>query len=182
MLIRSLWWILLGFSLGLQGCNNDDFSDLKKHIRKVKAKPKQEIAPLPESKPVEPFLFNLDGSRDPFKPTDIPEEEEEILGDDDVPSNGIKPDLNRRKEELESYPLDTLEMVGTVKTDVLWGLVRSKDGVRRVRVGNYVGGNYGKIMQITEKKIILVEIVADKKPNTWYEKDASLPLKMAAEE
>ena len=78
-------------------------------------------------------------------------------------ANGIKPDTERRKEELEAYSLDTLRMVGTLtNAKGLWGLIKAKDGtIHRVQVGNHMGQNYGKIIRILEDKIELMEIVPD---------------------
>ena len=73
------------------------------------------------------------------------------------------PDFNRRKEELESYSLDTLRMVGTLEQEgTIWGLVQTKDGtIHRVKTGNYMGLNYGRIVRISEDKIELSELLQD---------------------
>ena len=101
---------------------------------------------------MEPFVFKPEGLRDPFKPITITEEETETAAGS---GNGIRPDTSRRKEELEAFPLDSLRMVGTVvmKTN-LWALVKASDKtIYRVRVGNYMGKNYGKIIRILADKI-----------------------------
>ncbi len=163
------------FSFGLLGCSSDDFSDLTKYISEVKSRPKGTIEPLPEIKVVEPFIFKPDGLRDPFKPI-------EKLADADnpdvAPGSGIRPDSTRRREELESYELDTLRMVGTLTMkDGLWGLIRANDGtIHRVQVGHHMGKNYGKIIRILEDKIELMEIVPDNKPGMWREQQASLAI------
>ncbi len=159
----------------LTGCGNDDFSDLNRYISGVKAKPKEAIKPLPEIKVIEPFMFKPEGLRDPFKPLEQPEQTESV---DISTGAGIKPDTTRRKEELEAFPLDGLKMVGTVNMkSSLWGLVKASDGtIYRVKVGNYVGKNYGKIIRIVSDKIELMEIVPDKQPGTWREQSASITL------
>jgi type IV pilus assembly protein PilP len=161
------------FLVLLAGCS-DDFSDLNLYISEVKAKPKGQIQPLPEVKVVESFIFKPDGLRDPFKPLEQPQQSEE---NDISTGNGIKPDIKRRKEDLEAFPLDGLKMVGTiVMKSSLWGLVKASDGtIHRVQVGNYMGKNYGKILRIITDKIELMEIVPDK-PGTWREQQASLAL------
>lgn len=158
----------------LAGCGNDDFSDLNRYLSEVKARPKEPIKPLPEIKVIEPFLFKPEGLRDPFKPLEQPEQAE---GADVSAGSGIKPDTTRRKEELEAFPLDGLRMVGTVDMkSSLWGLVKASDGtIYRVKVGNYMGKNYGKIIRIVSDKIELMEIVSDK-PGTWHEQPASIAL------
>lgn len=160
--------------LNLSACSNDDFSDLRKYIADVKARPKGTIEPLPEIKPVETFVFKPEGLRDPFKSTSETEEAEEIAV---AIGNGIRPDTSRRKEELEAFPLDSLRMVGTVvMKSKLWGLIKASDKtIYRVQAGNYMGKNYGKIIRILNDKIELMEIVPDK-PGTWREQQTSLAL------
>lgn len=165
-----------GFVLvSLWGCSPDDYSDLTTYIAEVKARPKGTIPPLPEIKVIEPFIFKPEGLRDPFNAIK-PEQTAENPGPGGA--GGIRPDLTRQKEELEQFSLDTLRMVGTLemKKD-LWGLVRTNDGtIHRVRVGNYMGKNFGKIIRITEDRIELMEIVPDQQPGTWREQQASLAL------
>jgi len=158
----------------LTGCGNDDFADLNRYIAEVKARPKEAIKPLPEIKVIEPFIFKPEGLRDPFKPLEQPEQADSV---DVSKASGIKPDTARRKEELEMFPLDVLKMVGTVDMkSSLWGLVKASDGtIYRVKVGNYMGKNYGKIIRIVSDKIELIEIVPDK-PGTWREQPASIAL------
>jgi len=159
----------------LTGCSNDDFSDLTRYLSEVKARPKEPIKPLPEIKVIEPFMFKPEGLRDPFKPP--LEQPEQAEGIDVSAGSGIKPDTTRRKEELESFPLDGLRMVGTIDMKSnLWGLIKASDGtIYRVKVGNYMGKNYGKIIRIVSDKIELMEIVPDK-PGTWREQPASITL------
>jgi type IV pilus assembly protein PilP len=159
----------------LAGCSEDDFSDLNQYITEVKVRPKGTIKPLPEIKVIEPFIFKPEDLRDPFKPI----KPAELAGDEANAStgSGIKPDTSRRKEELEAFPVETLKMIGTVNMkSTLWGLVKSADRtVYRVRVGNYMGQNYGKIIRISPDKIELMEIVPDK-PGTWREQQMSIML------
>lgn len=160
--------------LGMVGCGGDDVSDLTKFIQEVKARPKAPIEPLPEIKVVESFIFKPDGLRDPFRSTERKDDDSEV----DVSGvNGIKPDIERRKEELEAYPLDSLRMVGTLRNNKgYWGLVRARDGtIHRVQVGHHMGQNYGKILRILDDKIELMEIVPDK-PGAWREQQSSLAL------
>ncbi len=158
----------------LTACGNNDLNDLQQYINEVKARPKGTIEALPEIKPVEPFVFKPEGLRDPFKPINEAKEADEAevgIG------NGVRPDTSRRKEELESFPLDSLRMVGTVtKQGSLWGLIKASDKtVHRVQVGNYLGKNYGKIIRILPDRMEIMEIVPDK-PGAWREQQTSLAL------
>ena len=163
------------FISGLAGCGNGgEIIDLQEYIKEVKARPKGTIQALPEMKVVEPFIFNPEGLRNPFVPVEKKDDEESV----DVASDtGILPDTTRRKEELESYPLDTLKMVGTLtEGDGLWGLIKASDGtIHRVQKGNYMGRNYGEIMRILVDKVELMEVVQEK-PGSWQEQQASLEL------
>ena len=173
---QSLWLsCILGSSLLVSGCGGNDFSDLQKYVQSVHARPKAAIEPLPETKIVETFIFEPDDLRDPFRAIEISNEGKDV---DTSGSGGIKPDTERRKEELEAYALDSLRMVGTLKDkNGLWGLIKAKDGtVHSVQVGNHMGQNFGQIMRILEDKIELMEIVPDAKPGTWKEQQAKLAL------
>lgn len=168
--------LLLIILLGLSGCERD-FSDLQAYIASVKARPRQPVKPLPEFKTVEPFMLRKEHvQRDPFKPVEkvkvadnAPEEEQE-------PDNGIHPDLNRKKELLEGFALSSMRMVGTINMNsVLWGLVKNENTIYRVKVGNYLGKNDGKIIKIDKNKIELIEIVPTK-PGRFAEQTATLVL------
>lgn len=172
-IFRLAPWLL---ALGLAGCGNDDMADLKAYVNEVKARHKGVVEPLPEVKTVEPFAFKSEDLRDPFIIDEKSQEPEE-----EKVESGIRPDTTRAREELESYELDSLRMVGTVNQQaLLWGLVKANDGtIHRVRVGNYMGKNYGKIINIKENMIELVEIFADS-PGAWRERKASLDLAEAS--
>ena len=131
----------------------------------------QPIEPMP---PVGSFLFNPEGLRDPFSPIEksVESKEEQI----DI-INGVHPDFNRHKEELEDYSLDTLQMVGTVTiNNTLWGLIKVSGGaIHRVKQANYLGRNHGRILRILQDKIELMEIVPDQ-PGRWREHQTSIAL------
>jgi type IV pilus assembly protein PilP len=172
---RSLRCLLISFLLiSLVACVNQDISDLNEYIVKIKSRQKGKIEPLPEIKIVEPFIFNPDGLRDPFRPIERMNEQSNV---EMASTKGIRPDTTRRKEELELYSLDSLRMVGTLSMKSgLWALVKASDGtIHRVRAGNYMGRNYGKIIRILQGRIELMEIVSDQ-PGTWREQQASLAL------
>jgi type IV pilus assembly protein PilP len=158
----------------LAACGDNNFKDLNTYIAAIKAQPKGTIESLPETKIIEPFVFNPEGLRDPFKP--LMQIDQDQLADFSA-GGGIKPDLTRRKEDLEAFSLEALKMVGTLTMkSMLWGLVKTDDGtVHRVQVGHYMGKNFGKIVSISIDKIELMEIVPDK-PGTWREQQTSLKL------
>ena len=164
-------FIPLMVPLLLAGCANQDLSDLQRYVEEVKGRPASGIEPIPEVKQVVGFVYAAKNRRDPFTPQEDATAETEAVLD-----NGIRPDPNRRKEELEVYSLDSLRMVGTLEQDdQTWGLVKTSDGtIHRVTQGNYMGLNDGKITRISEDKIELIELVPT--GSGFLEKEAAVAL------
>lgn len=156
----------------VSSCGDDGMQDLRQFVKKVKAREPGRIEPLPEIKQIETFVYIPGDRRNPFLPTQAAEPEEMAAAAD-----GLAPNPNRRKEELERFPLDSIRMVGTVDlNETVWGLVKTKDKtIYRIKVGNYMGMNHGQVTSITEGKIELTEIVP-KKPNGFMERAASVSL------
>jgi type IV pilus assembly protein PilP len=89
---------------------------------------------------------------------------------------GVAPDLNRRKEPLEAFPLEQLTMVGTLtQNKETYALVRADKTLYRVKKGNYMGQNFGLITDVTDSEIKLKEIVQDS-AGDWAERQSVLPL------
>ena len=146
----------------------DRLKGARENIRPIKVKP---IEPM---LPVGSFLFDPEGLRDPFSPI---ERSVDTMTDQVIAASGVQPDFNRHKEELESYSLDTLRMVGTVKMmGILWGLIKASDGtIHRVSEGNYLGKNHGRILRILPDKLEIMEIVPDQ-PGMWREHQVAIAL------
>ncbi|HSN69890.1 MAG TPA: pilus assembly protein PilP [Steroidobacteraceae bacterium] len=144
--------VIAALAVAVAGCSRD-MDDLEQRVAEVKARPGERIEPLPQIKPYESFAYRAQKLRAPFQPT-LPA---------DTLASGVRPDAKRPREFLEQFPLDTLRMVGTLKMQGRdFGLVQTKDGlVHRVLPGNYLGQNDGRITQISESEIALVEIVPD---------------------
>ncbi len=142
----------------LNGCGGD-MTELQAKIEKVKAQPPGEIEPIPEIRNYHAYEYP-GHDRDPFDPEIMAAAISPTFAQ---PKNSIKIDTNRVKEYLESFPLDSLKMVGTLtRKGQLTGLIQTPDGtIQRVTIGNYAGQNYGKITKITESEIGLIEIVPD---------------------
>jgi type IV pilus assembly protein PilP len=157
--------------LVLFGCASQDMSDLHGYVDEVKSRPPSGIDPIPEIKQVIGFVYEAKNRRDQFT-----KQEDETAATEAVLDNGIRPDPNRRKEELESYALDSLRMVGTLEQEEqTWGLVKTSDGtIHRVAPGNYLGQNDGRITQISEEKIELIELVPT--GSGFLEKEAAVAL------
>lgn len=153
----------------LTACGHD-MSDLEREVERIKARPAGEIEPLPEVEPYETFEYSAHDLRSPFTPGRAEEPE-------DTKGEGPRPDPDRPREPLEGFSLDSLDMVGTFELGgERWGLVRDPDGlIHRVQPGNYMGRNYGRIVEVSESRIRLVELVPDGSGG-WMERDASMTL------
>lgn len=140
-------------ALMLTGCG-DNMSDLHAFMNEVKARPPAPIEPIPAIKPYVRFIYPGHDA-DPFNSSVL-----EAKTVAEIPES-ILIDKNRVPEFLESFPLDSLRMVGTVfKEKELWALIRIPDGaVHRAKVGNYIGNNRGKITGIKDVGLSLAEIV-----------------------
>ncbi len=151
---RVVRLLLVGGCVSLLTACNQDMSDLQTYVEGVKARPPSPIEPIPVIKPYVRFIYPGHGN-DPF--------DSSVLTAKVAPEvpDSVMIDKNRVPEFLENYPLDSLRMVGTVnKENELWALVRIPDGaVHRVKKGNYLGTNYGKIQSIKDISITLTEIV-----------------------
>lgn len=163
---------LVALCLVLAGCSNDKFEDLRQYVQQVRSTQKSHIAPLPQFKPFETYTYTAEDKKDPFQPWQTEAADAAHGG-----ANGIMPNFNRRKESLEAFPLDSLHMVGTLDFNhQRWAVVKAPDGiVYRVKSGNYMGKNNGKVTKVEEGKILLREII----PNGlggWEQRPAFLTI------
>ncbi|MGL5003881.1 MAG: pilus assembly protein PilP [Casimicrobium sp.] len=152
-------------ALSVSGCGSND-DDLKSWMAEQGASARGKIAPIPPIRPYEAFTYNAFGMPDPFKPRKIEK------------AGGARgPDLTRRKEALEAYPLENLNMVGTLQRGkAMIGLVAGSDKkVFQVRQGNYMGQNFGVITAISESEISLKELFQDG-AGDWVERQTKLML------
>ncbi len=162
--------------LFLMGCNNG-FDDLNEFIAHQKTKPVKPIDPLPQLKPHEVFEYNANASRDPFS-NDLEVADEVEQAALAITEDGRGPDLTRRKEFLESYPLDSLLMVGTYQQENdYWAIVVDPEGtLHRVSQGHYLGHNHGQVLAIYENEIQIQEWINDGL-GAWRERNAAMALK-----
>lgn len=172
--MRRLKYIpLFGFTTILAACGGD-MSDLEAFIAETKQAHHGEVDPIPEFPPYHTFEYEAVDVRDPFRPqTDI--DSGTIAAESTY--SGPRPEASRRREPLESFPVDALKMVGLLQQkSQTWGLVRDPDGtIHRVQPGNYAGQNHGKIIQVSETKIDIVELVPDGLSG-WVNRGAQLAM------
>lgn len=148
--------------------------DLNRYIAEVKARPATPIPPIPSVRTYIPYEYEGLTGRDPFRQSTSEGNDEYVgLGT----GAGPRPDMQRTREYLERFELDTLQMVGTFSKETSdWALVRDPDGViHRVSVGNYIGKNHGKIFSIREDQVALSEFIADG-AGGWLVREASMAL------
>lgn len=161
-------WVLCLAVLAISACSSG-MDDLEKYVQDTKNLPPPPLDPLPVMQQFETFEYAAQDLRDPFSnPSD---EQASSAG------AGPRPDPDRRKEALEAFPLDGLDMMGTLGAgDSLIGLIMDPDRViHRVVVGNYMGQNDGRITSISEDKIELAELVPDG-AGGWIERRADIAL------
>jgi type IV pilus assembly protein PilP len=169
---RTLVTIVVG-GLLLTACADKDFSDLDDYMAEKRARPGGIIEPIPTFKSYEAFAYSATTMRSPF---DRPIEVREIAKLQAV--SAIRPDENRPKEFLEQFTFDSLRMVGTiVRGGTNWTLVRDPTGgVHRVKVGNFLGRHHGKVVDMTDTYVAVVEIVSDGTEDGWVERPRSIKI------
>lgn len=158
-------------SVLLAGCGGEEFQDLRTFVKNSGADMRGKIPPPPNVKLYEPFTYANDTNlADPFKPR---KQESACKGS----CGGNEPDRNRPKEALEEFPLESLKMVGYVlKARVGHAVVRATDGkLYQVKVGNYMGLNFGLITKLTDTEVTLKELVQDS-TGDWVERISSLQI------
>lgn len=171
--MKSARLIFVAVVAVLAGCGTgNDFQDLQAYMDEVRARPKGSIEPLPIFQPYEAFTYSASLLRSPFQPPLKIELAQRQKG-----SKDIKPDENRVRQYLEGFNIEIFEMVGTLSNETgMYALVSGAGGVHRLRVGDYLGRNYGRVVNIGESAIEVVEIVPDGEGG-WLERPRTLTLK-----
>ena len=157
----------------LVGCGGGQFSDLDEFMDEKRSRPGGVIPPIPAFKAYKAFTYSATSLRSPF---DRPIEIREISQLQSVST--VEPDETRPKEFLEQFTLDSLDMVGSLsRGGVDWSLIQDPDGgVHRVRVGNFLGRNHGKIVEMTDSYLAVIEIVSDGSDG-WVERPRTIKLR-----
>ena len=165
--------LLLAATALLTACQPPQ-DDLSRYIAEVKERPATPIPPIPPVRTYTPYQYEGLMGRDPFRQA-MSDGSEQVAETGNA--SGPRPDLQRPREYLERFELDTLEMVGTFnKESNEWALIKDPDGtIHRVSVGNYVGMNHGKVSSITNDEVNLSEFISDG-VGGWLVRDASIAL------
>lgn len=162
--------------IGLAGCSAEDASEIQQWMVEQRAQTKPRVTPIAEPKKFEPQAYSDDHSLDPFSQQKLTM----ALRSESPQSGGsnllVTPELSRRKEPLEAYPLDAMAMVGSLmKGGQLVALVRVDNLLYQVRIGHHLGMNFGKVTKIEETQLNLREIVQDA-AGEWIERVSTLQL------
>ncbi len=165
----SLVTFTAGFLVACGGSNN---GDLTQYIAETKRRPAGAIEPLPDFTRYKSFTYSAATQRSPFQPP-VRAIEQFVGGG----SADVKPDLNRVPEFLENFSIATLTMVGTLERDgSLWALIDdSRGGIHRVKKGNYLGRDHGKIVAASQNQLTVLELVSDGLDG-WIERPRTIEL------
>ena len=157
----------------LAACGGEQFGDLKNELNDMTKDLRGRVDPLPQVRPYEPVAYQAENEVDPFRPGRI----DVVLAGGATPAaGGQAPDLDRPKEPLEAYPLESIQMVGSLTQGrETFGLVKAGPNLYRVRKGNYMGQNFGVITGIDESQISLKELIQEGS-GEWVERSSSLQL------
>lgn len=154
----------------LVGCAGEEFQDLREFVKNSGADMRGKIEPPPEVTPYEYFPYVNDTDLpDPF----APRKQETSPGS----GSGVGPDMERPKEALEEFPLESLKMVGSLfRNNIGYAVIRATDmKLHRVRAGNYIGMNFGLITKVSETEMLIKEMVQDS-AGVWTERVSSMQL------
>ena len=169
---RGVWTVfaMSGIVL-LASCGGEEQSELRQELQTMTKDLRGKVNPLPQVKSYEPVPYKGESMLDPFVPGRIVVAQASTGG-----GGGVQPDLNRPKEPLEAFPLESIQMVGTLsQSQDMYALVRAGTNLFRVKKGNYMGQNFGVILGIEEGQISLKEVVQDS-GGDWVERSTSLQM------
>lgn len=159
--------------VGVAGCDGGkDFNDLNTFMDGVRARPVGTIEALPKFRSYEAFTYNAASLRSPFQPPVKIDLQNRQKG-----SRLVAPDENRVKQFLEGFNIEVFEMVGTLGNESgTFALLKGAGGVHRVKVGDYLGRNNGRIVSVSDGQVDVIEIVPDGE-GAWLERPRTIALK-----
>jgi type IV pilus assembly protein PilP len=158
----------------LAGCGGEEHRDLKEELANLTKDMRGRVDPLPQVKPYEPVPYTAEGQVDPFRPERIDVAQRQL--NTGASSSRIEKERDRPKEPLESFPLESIQMMGTITQDKeTFALVKAGPNLYRVRKGNYMGQNFGVVTGIDESQIALKELIQDG-GGEWVERNSALQL------
>jgi type IV pilus assembly protein PilP len=170
--------LLCAAAFALAGCSDSDVKEVRSWMDQVKKDTKVSVTPLSEPKTFIPYAYALRDELDPFNQAKLLAELARAAEKSD---NRLKPDMERRRELLESFPLDSMQMVGVIqKNGVNYALVQIDRNVHQVKMGQRLGQNFGIITGVNESVVNIKEVVQDA-GGEWVERLSKLELQESKE-
>ncbi len=177
-MIHRAWTVvlLLVFSLFISGCGSSNQEDTLQWMVSERNQARPKVAPIPEPKQFVPAPYTNLTAVEPFSNQKLTQALKRDSAQTVSNAALVAPELARRKEPLEAFPLDAMSLVGSiVKAGQPVALVKVDNLLYQVKVGNYLGPNYGRVTKIDETEVTLREIVQDA-VGEWIERAATLSL------
>ena len=160
---------ILGACVLLAGCAGGSEDDLQAWMDEQAKTMRGAVRALPELKPFPVVAYAGTQGDDPYRSARMEPERRASAG-------ALRPDMDRRREPLESYPLESVQMVGILMQGRnTHALIKANNALHQVKVGNYMGQNFGVVTQITENQVTLRELVEDVYGD-WVERITPLTL------
>ena len=169
--MRAALGVTLAAAALLAACGGEEHRALQQELAELTKDVRGRVEPLPQVKPYEPVPYQAESQVDPFRPERI-----DVAKSGPAPTGARAPDPNRPKEPLEAFPLDSIQMLGTItQSRETFALVKAGTNLYRVKKGNYMGQNFGVITGIDDVQISLKELVQDA-GGEWVERSSTLQL------
>ena len=169
-------WLFFALTVVISGCGSSGDDDLRQWMTDLRTTTKPRVTPLTEPKQFLPEAYAMESGVEPFNSIKLTQALRRESTQSASNAALIAPEMARRKEPLEAYPLDVMAMVGSLdKKGTPTALLKVDKLLYQVKIGNYLGQNYGKIIKISEGGIQLREIVQDA-TGDWVERMTSLDL------
>ncbi|TXT41638.1 MAG: pilP [Comamonadaceae bacterium] len=176
MMKRTFFIGLWGVTLVISGCSSASEDELNQWMAEQKTQIKPQIKPISEPKQFKPESYSMAVEMEPFSNQKLSQAFKKDSSRAQSNEALIAPELARRKEPLEEYPLDTMALVGgMVQAGQPVALVTVGKLLYQVRIGHHLGQNFGRVMKISETELTLREVVQDA-AGEWIERTASLQL------
>ena len=173
---RVIAFVLSCVVLLLAGCGSSSEDNIRQWMVEERNQTRPKVAPIPAPKQFKPEAYTNAATIEPFSNQKLTQALKRDASQ--VVANGglVAPELARRKEPMEAFPLDAMSLVGSIiKAGQPVALVKVDNLLYQVKLGNYLGQNYGRVTKITESEITLREIVQDA-VGEWIERVATLQL------
>ncbi len=156
----------------LAACGDGGIPEVRQWMDETRRQTRVVVPKLTEPKKFTPFTYAGKSATDPYSPAKFVN----AMNTPAASGNRFQPNLDRRREPLEAFPLDNLKMVGTLrKQSASFVLLQAENTVHQAKVGTYIGQNFGRITRITDSEVELKEIVQDAS-GEWVERTAKLEL------